>query len=100
LGQWALMDELKTWLDEQLVSKQVEPNSSLGEAIVYMQKRWDKLTLFLREPSAPLDNNICERALKTECCHFMLDPKLSLRMTKALLMSKKHSIFRPYFRGL
>jgi hypothetical protein len=25
---------------------------------------WTELTLFLRVPAAPLDNNICERALK------------------------------------
>jgi len=42
----------------------VEPNSSLGEAISYLLKHWEKLTLFLRQPGAPLDNNICERALK------------------------------------
>ena len=35
-----------------------------GDAIRYMLKHWTELTLFLREPSAPLDNNICERALK------------------------------------
>jgi len=29
-----------------------------------MQKRWDKLTLCLRAPGAPLDNDVCERALK------------------------------------
>jgi transposase len=29
-----------------------------------VRKRWDSLTLFLRKPGAPLDNNICERALK------------------------------------
>jgi hypothetical protein len=29
-----------------------------------MLKRWDRLTLFPREPGAPLDNNVCERALK------------------------------------
>jgi hypothetical protein len=27
-----------------------------------MTKRWDKFTLFLREPGAPLDNNICYAA--------------------------------------
>jgi hypothetical protein len=27
-----------------------------------MQKHWIKLTLFLREPGAPLDNNICTAA--------------------------------------
>ena len=34
-----------------------------------MQKRWEALTLFLRVPGAPLDNNICERALKKAILH-------------------------------
>jgi hypothetical protein len=34
-----------------------------------MQKHWSKLTLFLRMPGAPLDNNICERALKKAILH-------------------------------
>jgi hypothetical protein len=63
------MDELKTWLTEQIEQRKVEPNSSLGEAIGYMLKHWDKLTLFLRQPGAPLDNNLCERALKKAILH-------------------------------
>jgi len=63
------MDELKTWLTEQIDQHKVEPNSSLGEAITYMLKHWDKLTLFLRQPGAPLDNNVCERALKKAILH-------------------------------
>lgn len=59
-----LMAELHTWLNAQIEEKKVEPNSSLGQAIDYMLKRWEKLTGFLRIPGAPLDNNICERALK------------------------------------
>jgi len=65
----ALMDELHQWLKEQLDEKKVEPNSSLGEAISYMLRHWEKLTLFLRKPGAPLDNNICERALKKAILH-------------------------------
>lgn len=64
-----LMDELKEWMEEQLGRKLVEPNSGMGKAIVYMLDRWEKLTLFLRIPGAPLDNNICERALKTAILH-------------------------------
>lgn len=64
-----LMSALERWLIEQIEEKKVEPNSSLGEAISYMHKRWDKLTLFLRKPGAPLDNNICERALKKAILH-------------------------------
>jgi len=37
----------------------IEPNSSLGEAIAYMRNHWEALTLFLRQPGAPLDNNNC-----------------------------------------
>jgi len=63
------MDELKAWLTAQIEERKVEPNSGLGEAIAYMRKHWDKLTLFLRHPGAPLDNNVCERALKKAILH-------------------------------
>jgi len=59
-----LMKDLKDWFDEQFEKKKVEPNSGLGQAIQYMCNHWDKLTLFLRQSGAPLDNNVCERALK------------------------------------
>jgi transposase len=59
-----LMRELKTWMDKRLEQRRVEPNSSLGGALNYMLKRWEALTLFLRKAGAPLDNSICERALK------------------------------------
>jgi len=64
-----LMEGLRAWMEEQFAQKKVEPESSLGGAICYMQKRWARLTLFLREPGAPLDNNIAERALKKAILH-------------------------------
>jgi transposase len=64
-----LMDELRRWLDEQFDERKAEPNSSMGKAIAYMRKHWEKLTLFLRVAGAPLDNNICERALKMAIRH-------------------------------
>lgn len=64
-----IMEKLECWMKEQLEQKKVEPNSSLGAAFTYMLNRWDKLTLFLRKPGAPLDNNICERALKKAILH-------------------------------
>jgi len=64
-----LMEALRLWLDEQIEKHNVEPNSGLGEAIGYMRKHWKKLTLFLRVAGAPLDNNICERALKKAILH-------------------------------
>ena len=65
----ATMDNLKQWLQGQLDEKLVEPNSALGEAINYLLRRWESLTLFLRKAGAPLDNNICERALKKAILH-------------------------------
>jgi len=64
-----LMSALEKWLHEQFERKKVEPNSALGEAIGYLLNHWSKLTLFLRVPGAPLDNNICERALKKAILH-------------------------------
>lgn len=58
------MTELETWLRRQIDAHLVEPNSALGQAISYMLRHWGPLTLFLRQAGAPLDNNICERALK------------------------------------
>jgi transposase len=63
------MDDLKTWCRAQLDERQVEPNSSLGKAINYLIRHWKALTLFLTVAGAPLDNNICERALKKAILH-------------------------------
>jgi hypothetical protein len=63
------MDDLQAWLQRQFDDKLVEPNSALGDAINYLLKRWEPFTLFLRKAGAPLDNNICERALKKAILH-------------------------------
>jgi transposase len=63
------MTELHAWLSRQFEDRLVEPNSSLGASVTYMLRHWEKLTLFLRVPGAPLDNNICERALKKAILH-------------------------------
>ena len=64
-----LMEALNTGFHQQLDGHVVEPNSGLGQAIRYMLNHWEPLTLFLRQPGAPLDNNICERALKKAILH-------------------------------
>ena len=64
-----IMDQLHQWMSEQLDQKRVEPNSGLGQAIRYMLKHWEPLTRFLTVAGAPLDNNICERALKMAILH-------------------------------
>lgn len=63
------MEELHAWLARQFGERRVEPNSALGGAISYLLKHWEKLTLFLRVAGAPLDNNVCERALKKAILH-------------------------------
>ena len=64
-----VMETLHIWLGAQFDERKVEPNSGLGTAISYLLKYWDRLTLFLRQPGAPLDNNVCERALKKSILH-------------------------------
>ena len=59
-----LMDGLKGWLATQMDEHLVEPNGSLGKAMVYMQRHWETLTRFLSVPGAPIDNNLAERVLK------------------------------------
>jgi hypothetical protein len=64
-----VMEDLHQWMQVQLDQKKVEPNSGLGRALGYMLKHWEALTRFLKVPGAPLDNNVCERALKMAILH-------------------------------
>jgi hypothetical protein len=58
------MSMLKTHLFMILEERVIEPNSAFGVAASYMLKHWDRLTSFLRVPGAPIDNSLCERAIK------------------------------------
>lgn len=64
-----LMRKLKQWFEDQFENRIIEENSSLGDAIKYMQNHWDKLTGFLTIEGAPLDNNAAERCLKRFIMH-------------------------------
>jgi len=64
-----LLADLHAWLTDQIDAHRIEPNSGLGQAIAYLRKHWMPLTLFLRVAGAPLDNNVCERALKKAILH-------------------------------
>ena len=64
-----VMEKLQQWMETQFAQHLVEPNSGLGKAITYFLRHWKGLTAFLREPGAPLDNNLCERALKRAVLH-------------------------------
>jgi hypothetical protein len=64
-----VMKQLHGWLEAQIHEKKTEPNSCLGKAITYLRRHWKGLTAFLRQAGAPLDNNICEQALKRAVPH-------------------------------
>jgi transposase len=59
-----VMKGLKEWIEKQFAERLVEPNSNLGRALQYWLNHWEKLTVWLRMPGAPLDNNEVERTLK------------------------------------
>jgi transposase len=48
-------------MEAQLAEHKTEPNSGPGKAISYFLNHCPKLTLFLNEPGAPIDNNVAER---------------------------------------
>jgi transposase len=59
-----VLSQLREWIEQQFKEKEVEPNSSLGQALRYVLRHWSGLTRFLTVAGAPLDNNLSERALK------------------------------------
>lgn len=63
------MQEIFDYATQKLENKEVEHNSTLGDAFKYMIKHWTGMTQFLRIAGAPLDNNIAERALKKSILH-------------------------------
>lgn len=58
------MQALWVWLNNQLLHQQVEPNNALGQSIKYMLRHWQPLTRFLHVAGAPIDNSVCEQAIK------------------------------------
>jgi len=63
------MQALQVWMNAHLDQRLAEPTSGLGQALRYFLKHWSALTLFLRKAGAPLDNNLCEQALKRSILH-------------------------------
>lgn len=59
-----IMDGIKKYCSALIDEKKVEPNSSLGKAIAYLNNHWDAFTLFLRVSGVPLTNNDAERLIK------------------------------------
>ena len=61
-----IMEKLKTHCNSLLERKIVEPNSSFGKAINYLNNHRDGLTLILKNGEGPLSNNDCERTIKSK----------------------------------
>ena len=43
------------------------PGSLLGKALHYAASQWSKLTRFVEDGNYPLDNNVCENAIRPFC---------------------------------
>ena len=59
----AVVGELRAWIDLRLCD--VEPKSTLGKALRYLDRQWQRLTAFLRDPLMELTNNEVESGLRT-----------------------------------
>lgn len=58
-----IVGELRAWVDLRLGD--VEPKSTLGKAVRYLDRQWHRLTAFLRDPLMELTNNEVESGLRT-----------------------------------
>ena len=58
----ALIESLRVMILEQ--KEKLLPKHPLAEAIGYVLNQWDELTLFLKDPAVPLDNNLAEQQMK------------------------------------
>ena len=57
-----LLNELKAWLDTNILV--VPPLSTLGKAMNYLRKQWDKLNVYTTDGRLRIDNNLCENAVR------------------------------------
>lgn len=59
-----VMNEIRTWGEQQFSNETVEENSTLGKAIAYFNRHFERLTLFCTIEGAKIDNNYMETILK------------------------------------
>jgi transposase len=57
-----VLAELKQWL--QTHQPLIPPQSTLGKAMAYAQTYWSQLTSYLEAGHLPIDNNVCENAIR------------------------------------
>ena len=57
-----VLENLKAWMMETY--PEVLPESTIGKAIGYSLKRWDKLSLYTTDARLQIDNNLVENAIR------------------------------------
>ena len=57
-----ILEELRQWLKANLM--EVLPKSTIGEAIAYSLRRWDKLCIYASDGRLEIDNNLVENAIR------------------------------------
>jgi len=57
-----VLDQLKTWIDEQRPKHL--PEGPMGAALRYISNQWTPLTVFMSDPQIPIHNNASENALR------------------------------------
>jgi transposase len=58
-----VVSDLYEWIEEKFLQREVEPNSSLGQAMKYLENHRPELTKFLSVEKVPLDNNPAVRSV-------------------------------------
>jgi transposase len=59
-----ILDEFKTWLDEESSTGRLLPKSDIRKAFTYTLNQWEALTRYTREGYLSYDNNAAERLVK------------------------------------
>ncbi len=57
-----ILDQLRRWLDKTL--HHVLPKGALGKALGYLDKNWDKLTIYTQDGRLSIDNNRAENVIR------------------------------------
>lgn len=57
-----ILERLRAWLDKTLHS--TLPKGLLGKALGYLDKNWDKLTVYTEDGRLAIDNNLAENAIR------------------------------------
>lgn len=61
---WPILEEFKTWLDEENASKRILPKSPIRQAFTYTLNQWEALVRYTEEGYLSFDNNVAERLVK------------------------------------